>query len=154
MPLNKETLNSVLLERDRVVPKKYNLKLVNLVQTNEILLIENSTYLNIRFKILGWICIYAYIDRIWRWITNKGWYAIKPNQPTNQNSASPVLSIIVGVFAKSPGVLGSISCWVIPKTQKMVLDASLLNTQYYKVRIKGKVEKSREMSSAIPYTSV
>ena len=29
----------------------------------------------------------------------------------------------------------------IPKTQKMVLDASLLNTQQYKVRIKGKVEK-------------
>ena len=28
---------------------------------------------------------------------------------------------------------------VIPKTQKMVLDASLLNTQHYKVRIKGKV---------------
>ena len=26
----------------------------------------------------------------------------------------------------------------------MVLDASLLNTQYYKVRIKGKVEQSRE----------
>ena len=33
---------------------------------------------------------------------------------------------------------------VIPKTQKMVLDASLLNTQHYKVRIKGKVEQSRE----------
>ena len=27
---------------------------------------------------------------------------------------------------------------VISKTQKMVLDASLLNTQHYKVRIKGK----------------
>ena len=26
----------------------------------------------------------------------------------------------------------------------MVLDASLLNTQHYKVRIKGKVEQSRE----------
>ena len=33
---------------------------------------------------------------------------------------------------------------VIPKTQKMVLDVSLLNTQHYKVRIKGKVEKPRE----------
>ena len=41
----------------------------------------------------------------------------------------------------------------IPKTQKMLLDPSLLNTQYYKVRIKGKIEKSREWSSA-PYTSV
>ena len=34
----------------------------------------------------------------------------------------------------------------------MVLDASLLNTQYYKVQIKGKVEKSREKSTALPYT--
>ena len=30
------------------------------------------------------------------------------------------------------------------KDSKMVLDASLLNTQHYKVRIKGKVEQSRE----------
>ena len=30
------------------------------------------------------------------------------------------------------------------KDSKMVLDASLLNTQHYKVRIKGKVEPSRE----------
>ena len=44
--------------------------------------------------------------------------------------------------------------WVIPKTLKMVLDASLLNTQHYKVRIKGKVEKSWERSSALPNTLV
>ena len=42
----------------------------------------------------------------------------------------------------------------IPKTLKMVLDTSLLNTQKYKVRIKGKVEQSRESSSTLPYTSV
>ena len=30
----------------------------------------------------------------------------------------------------------------------MLLDASLLNTQQYKVRIKGKVEQSREKSGA------
>ena len=30
------------------------------------------------------------------------------------------------------------------KDLKMVLDAALLNTQHYKVRIKGKVEQSRE----------
>ena len=51
---------------------------------------------------------------------------------------------IWGVFAYGPGDLGSIPGRVIPKTQKMVLDASLLNTQHYKVRIKGKVEPSRE----------
>ena len=42
----------------------------------------------------------------------------------------------------------------MPKTQKMVLDAALLNTQHYKVWIKGKVERSGERSSALPYTSV
>ena len=47
-------------------------------------------------------------------------------------------------LANGPGDLGSIPGRVIPKTQKMVLDASLLNTQHYKVRIKGKVEPSRE----------
>ena len=30
------------------------------------------------------------------------------------------------------------------RLKKMVLDASLLNTQHYKVQIKGKVEQSRE----------
>ena len=32
----------------------------------------------------------------------------------------------------------------------MIRDAALLNTQHYKVRIKGKVEKSRERSSTSP----
>ena len=48
------------------------------------------------------------------------------------------------MFANGPGDLGSIPGRVIPKTKKMVLDASLLSTQHYKVRIKGKVEQSRE----------
>ena len=40
----------------------------------------------------------------------------------------------------------------LPKTQKMVLDAALLNTRHYKVRIKGKVKQSEEWSSTLPYT--
>ena len=59
---------------------------------------------------------------------------------------------MVIVFTNDPGALGSIPGGVIPKTQKMVLDTSLLNTQHYKVGIKGKVEQSREKSSALPYT--
>ena len=58
------------------------------------------------------------------------------------------------LFANGPEDLGSIPGRVVPKTLKMVLDTSLLNTQQYKVRIKGKVEQSRERSSALPYTSV
>ena len=59
-------------------------------------------------------------------------------------SSLPDIGLGVRVFANRPGDLGSIPGRVIPKTQKMVLDASLLNTQHYKVRIKGKVEQSRE----------
>ena len=51
-------------------------------------------------------------------------------------------------------VLGSIPGRVIPKTFKMVLDTSLLNTQQYKAHIKGKVEQSRERSSALLYSVV
>ena len=43
-------------------------------------------------------------------------------------------------FANGQGDRGSISGRVIPKTQKMVIDSSLLNTQHYKVCIKDKVE--------------
>ena len=49
---------------------------------------------------------------------------------------------------------GSILGQVIAKTQKMVLDAILLNTQHYKVKIKSNVEQSREWSSVLPYTMV
>ena len=52
------------------------------------------------------------------------------------------------VFDNDPGDQGSVLGCVIPKTLKMVLDTFLLNTQLYKVRIKGKVEQSRERSSA------
>ena len=65
-----------------------------------------------------------------------------------------LIGLVSRVFASGPGDLGSILGCVIPKTLKMVLDTSLLNTQQYKVRIKGKVEQSRERSSAVPYTSV
>ena len=58
------------------------------------------------------------------------------------------------MFANDPGDQGSITGRVIPKTQKMVLDAALLNTHHYKLRIKGKVEQSREWSSTLPFTSV
>ena len=63
------------------------------------------------------------------------------------------IGLVGRVFANGPGDLGSIPGRVIPKTLKMVLDTSLLNTQQFKVRIEGKVDQSRERSSALPYTS-
>ena len=53
-----------------------------------------------------------------------------------------------------PGDLGPTPGRILPKTLKMVLDTSLLNTQHYKVRIEGKVEQSRERSSALSHTLV
>ena len=41
------------------------------------------------------------------------------------------------VFANGLGDQGSILGWVIPKTQKMVFDAALLNTQ----SVKGKDQR-------------
>ena len=50
------------------------------------------------------------------------------------------------MLANDPGdqasVIGQVS-----KTQKMVVDGSLLNSQHYKVRTKGKVEQFRERNS-------
>ena len=52
-------------------------------------------------------------------------------------------------FDNGLGYRGSIPCQVITKTQKRVLDATFLNTQNYKVRIKDKVENSREWSCTL-----
>ena len=64
------------------------------------------------------------------------------------------IGLMSRVFANVPGDRGSIPGGVIPKTQKFVLDVALLNTQHYKVRIKGKVEQSGVRSCALPNTLV
>ena len=65
-----------------------------------------------------------------------------------------LIGLVDRVFANGPVHLGFILGHVIPKTFKKVLNTSLLSTQQYKVRIKGKVEQSREKNSDLPYTSV
>ena len=72
----------------------------------------------------------------------------------NSDKNMVLIGQVGGVFANGPGDLGSIPGRVLPKTLKMGLDTSLLHTQQYKVCIKGKVEKSRERSSTLPYTMV
>ena len=56
--------------------------------------------------------------------------------------ANRLIGLVGRVFANDPGGLGSIPGRVIPKTLKMVLDTSLLNSRQYKVRIKGKVDQT------------
>ena len=65
-----------------------------------------------------------------------------------------LIGLVGRVFTNGPGDLGSIPGRIIPKTFKMVLDTSLLNTQHYKVRIEGKVEQSRERSGVLLYALV
>ena len=91
-------------------------------------------YIYIYIYIYAYIYIYIYAKYLHAYI-----YAFGP---------------AVRVFANGPGDLGSIPGRVIPKTLKMELDTTLLNTQHYKVRFKGKVEQSWEWSSALPYTLV
>ena len=52
--------------------------------------------------------------------------------------------------SNAPEDRDSIPGWVIPKTQKMVLDAASLNTQHNKVRIKSKVEQSTKIVAPFP----
>ena len=54
------------------------------------------------------------------------------------------------VFANGPRDQSRNPGRIIPKTQKMVIDSTLLITQQYYVGIKGKMEQSREQSIALP----
>ena len=56
--------------------------------------------------------------------------------------------IMVRMFTNGLGNQSSIPGYVIPKTLKMVLDASLLNTQHYEVSIKG--EQNNQWKGAAP----
>ena len=58
---------------------------------------------------------------------------------------------MVWTFANDPKALDSIlGGVVIPKTKKMVLDASLLNTQLYKVWIKVKGSNLKKRVAPFP----
>ena len=64
------------------------------------------------------------------------------------------IGLMSRVFANVLGDRGSIPGRVIPKTQKMVLDAALLSNQHYKVMIKGKLEQSREWICALSIVAI
>ena len=60
------------------------------------------------------------------------WTLIKA---TSYYCYNPLIVLVGRVFANSLKDLGSIPGQVIPKTQKIVLDAALVNTQHYKIQI-------------------
>ena len=57
------------------------------------------------------------------------------------------IGLMSRVFANGLEDRGLFPDQVVPKTPKIVLDAALLSTQHYKVKIKGKVKQSREWNS-------
>ena len=95
--------------------------------------------------LVGGICFWLYNCISWRSVLYYYIYIYAYDQ---------AIGLMSWVFVRGPGDQVSIPGWVIPKTQKLVLDAVLLNTQIYKVRIKGKLEQSSKWSSALPNTLV
>ena len=63
---------------------------------------------------------------------------------------------MIRVFANGPGKPEFNPRSSHTKDSKMVFDATLLNSQHYKVRIKDKVDQSRERCSTLPppYTAL
>ena len=66
-----------------------------------------------------------------------------------------LIGIMVPVFTNGSGDQSSIPGQVIPKSQKMIRDTSLLNTQNYQVWIKGKWSHPWKgvVTSCIPWCS-
>ena len=125
----------VELRADNVKAVSIERSCLSLLMSNNLLLKGNKvSYLN-QFRVFGFL--YMFMNILWTLCLF-------------HRDIGPA----VRVFANGPGDLGSIPGRVIPKTLKMVLDTTLLNTQHYKVRFKGKVEQSWEWSSALPYTLV
>ena len=94
---------------------------------------------------LGWVL--GHINHCWLFNAKSGFYIYIVQY-------IGLIGRVGWVLTNCPGDVGSIAGRVIPKTQKMVLDADFLSTQRYNVRIKGKVKQSRERSHVLPYTSV
>ena len=84
--------------------------------------------------------------RVWTWFSLSSFLTVnthtytqrKKNIYTHTNINTQSIVLMGKVFANGLGDWGSIPDQVISKTQKMVLDTSLLNTQHNKVRIKCK----------------
>ena len=104
-------------------------------------------FLNFRFK---------FIDKI-SFIYLKYWLFLFYGVSTLFGSfnADLLIGLEGRVLTNGPEDLGSIPGQVLPKTLNMILDTSLLCTQHYKVRIKGKVEQSSKVvvPSPIPRCS-
>ena len=78
----------------------------------------------------------------------------RQGNPCKQCELMMMIYIYIYMFSNGPGDLSSIPGRVIPKTLKIVLDTSLLNTQQYKVsRVKWSIPGKRVAPSPTPRCS-
>ena len=107
--------------------------------------LKNHAYLNIYMCVCECVCVCVF-GLVWFGLVI--WHIINcrllMQNPFLCIFTTGSLVPVRRVFTNDPGERGSIPCRVIPKTLKIVLDTSLLNTQQYEVRIVGKVEQSSE----------
>ena len=104
--------------------------------------------------------VFTYISSAIYWVFGMTWPGIETQSPgplANTLPTRPMGWYIMG----SIGLVGNVFTNKLrsqvesyQRIKKMVLVTSLLNTQHYKVCIKGKVEQSKERRSAFPNTSV
>ena len=107
--------------------------------------IQRNIHWNVCLFIILFLLIWAYYIFVWICPCVRSTYCVSfVFQDIMKTIQIPIFSqynwligLVGRVFANDPEDLGSIPGRVIPKTLKMVLDTSLLNTQQYKVRIKG-----------------
>ena len=57
------------------------------------------------------------------------YYDVAEQHVSHNDTVTLIIGLVGKVFANGPGGLGSITGRVIPKTLKIILDTSLLNTQ-------------------------
>ena len=95
-----------------------------------------------------YVALFSYFLLVNKWISGQFQFSSRAQFNLFARLKNTIISRAIDrkgrVFANGLEDWGSISGQIIPKTQKMVLDTSLFNTQHYKVQIKGKVEQSRE----------
>ena len=97
-----------------IISQSINLSL--LISINQYIYLHETVHIFISLYLSLSLYIYIYIYIIYYW----------------------PIDILIRVLINGLGDQSSIPGQVMPKTQKMVLDAFLLNTQHYKVQIKGK----------------
>ena len=103
--------------------------------TSTLLRIKCERYIFIKKYVLLFIEVVIIVDYVFAYICICMWLY---NITTISEMARPqAIGLLSRVFANGLGNWGSIPGCVIPKTQKIVLDVALLNTQHYKVRFKG-----------------